>query len=176
MESSTPPCTYMDSVGSDGGGEISPEMVALLDSYRTRLDRWRIYYLHRARRWGCIYYLLLCIFIVCSTGAGVVVANSQEGNETEGIAIKWFLVAMTLTSSMCASLLAALHPVLEQQRCRERAGIAIKLRGMVFVFLSRYPLMNNRERLILQDSIVDGYSKFIDGSSQNRNNENNGTL
>jgi hypothetical protein len=173
METETPPCTEMDSVGSEGGVEMNTELGALFDSYRIRLDRWRRYHLIRVRRWGVLYYLLLSVSIICSTGAGVIVANFQSRSQSDGITIKWLGVTLTLMASVCSSLLAALHPVTQQQRARDRAGIAIKLRGKIFVFLSRYASMDSRERLMLQESIVDGYSKFIEGGSQQNGNSSN---
>jgi hypothetical protein len=162
MEPYTPPCTYMDSVGSDGGGALGVVMTELLESYRKRLDVWRLYYLNGARRWNFVYYLLLCISICASTAAGVIIANLQD-TETDTIA-KWAGVGLTLVASTSSSLLGALHPLVKQKRAREQAGIAVKLRGMVFVILAGHTLMNNTERQIAVDAIVEGYANFIDGS------------
>ena len=176
MEIETPPCTEMNSIGSGDGVAMNHEIGALFDSYRLHFDRWRRYYLVQAKRWGFLYYLLLSVSILCSTGAGVIVANFQQNGGSGGITIKWLGVALTLTASVCSSLLGSLHPVTQQQRALDRAGVAIKLKGKIFVFLSRYQLIDNRERLMLQESIVDGYSKFIDGGNQPKDTNHAGTL
>jgi hypothetical protein len=156
----TPPCTYMESVGSDGGGSLGDQISDLLEGYQIRLDAWRVHYLHKRRRWSVLYYTLLCVSICCTSAASVLIATMQASSD-EGL--KWVGVSLTLLASASSALLAALHPSLEVQKARVQAGLAVKLRGKIFVFLAGCALMSNSERQISVQSIVDGYSKFIEG-------------
>ena len=129
----------------------------LLDTYRARLNVWRVCYLDRARHWNVLYYLLLCISICSTTAASVIVAAE--------VAPKWAVVTLTLLASAASSLLAALHPIPEQERARAQAGVAIRLRGMISVFLAGYAQMDATERQLAIETIVNDYSKFVDGGA-----------
>ena len=127
----------------------------LLDTYRARLNVWRVCYLDRARHWNVLYYLLLCISICSTTAASVIVAAE--------VAPKWAVVTLTLLASAASSLLAALHPIPEQERARAQAGVAIRLRGMISVFLAGYARIDPTQRQFEIETIINEYSKFVDG-------------
>ena len=131
--------------------------VDLLNTYRARLDVWRLRYLDRAKRWNVLYYTLLCISICATTAASVTVAAE--------VGPKWAIVTLTLLASAASSLLAALHPVPEQERARAQAGVAIRLRGKISVFLAGYERTDATERQLAIESIVDEYSNFVDGGT-----------
>jgi hypothetical protein len=134
---------------------LSAVTVDLFETYRGRLDVWRVSYLDRARRWNVLYYFLLCISICTTTAASVIVAAE--------VAPKWAVVTLTLLASAASSLLAALHPIPEQERARAQAGVAIRLRGMISVFLAGYARIDATERQLAIETIVNDYSRFVDG-------------
>jgi hypothetical protein len=157
--SQTPSCTYMavEPVSGDPANTLGAVTVDLLDTYRARLDVWRMSYLNRAKRWNVLYYVLLCISICATTTASVIVAAE--------VAPKWAVVTLTLLASGASSLLAALHPIPEQERARAQAGVAIRLRGKISVLLTGYARMDNVERQLAVESIVNEYSNFVDGGT-----------